>query len=145
MKCWLFWPCTSTLRFFSLATLPRDIDLFRQLIFDLPIPFSLSTANWKLIWPLIDNVYSIQRTRPVTVSHVTFSKQYLICRFNATTTQKSLALQHVPISVASNHVTLLSASISTPITWNSTQAGVIRRRELVTVLGSEESEVSRDL
>jgi hypothetical protein len=43
-----------------LSALPRDIDHVRQLLFTLPVPFSLSQANHDLFWPLIDNVYSIR-------------------------------------------------------------------------------------
>jgi hypothetical protein len=65
----------------SLASLPRDTASFRQLLFDLPVPFRTTLANWKLIWPLIDNIYSIRQRRQVTADHVMLTKQCLICRF----------------------------------------------------------------
>jgi hypothetical protein len=42
-----------------LQALPRDLALVRHILFTLPAPFSLSIADYKLFWPLIDNVYAI--------------------------------------------------------------------------------------
>jgi len=68
-----------------LSALPRDTDHVRHLLFILPLPFSLSRANHKLFWPLIDNVYSIQTSKDVSLrkrdarpAHVSHR---LICRF----------------------------------------------------------------
>lgn len=44
----------------SLQALPRDTAQLRNILFTLPLPFSLNIANYKLFWPLIDNVYSIR-------------------------------------------------------------------------------------
>ena len=68
-----------------LSQLPSDISHVRQLLFTLPLPFSLSRANHKQFWPFIDNAYLIR-----TSNHVTFRKRdarpahvrhYVICRF----------------------------------------------------------------
>jgi hypothetical protein len=37
----------------------------RKIIFDILAPFSLNTANHKLFWPLIDNIYSIRYSSDV--------------------------------------------------------------------------------
>jgi hypothetical protein len=49
----------------SLQDLPRDIESIRNILFTLPLPFSLNSANYRLLWPLIDNVYSIRISRDV--------------------------------------------------------------------------------
>ena len=64
-----------------LNTLPRDVSHMRQLLFDLPLPFSLSIANYKLFWPLIDNVYSIRNSKHVTNISGHYTRHYVICRF----------------------------------------------------------------
>ena len=64
-----------------LALLPRDTAHVRKLLFDLPIPFSLSRTNYKLFWPLIDNVYSIRTTKHVSTSLRAYDRHYVICRF----------------------------------------------------------------
>jgi len=43
----------------------RDTRDMRHLLFTLPLPFSLSAANHKRFWPLIDNVYLITKTRDI--------------------------------------------------------------------------------
>jgi hypothetical protein len=48
-----------------LSALPRDIDHIHHILFTLPMPFSLSTANHELFWPLIDNAYSIRKSYDV--------------------------------------------------------------------------------
>jgi hypothetical protein len=82
----------------------------------------------------------------VTADHVTFSKQYLICRFKRHHDSKE------PSSTARAYKSreqscdaAFSLHIYSDHVEFYTKRGVIRRRELVTVLGSEESEVSRDL
>ena len=72
--------------------LPRDIQKQRQLLFSLPLPFSLSTTNYKLFWPLIDNVYSIHKTVHVT-NHVLHSRHYVNCRFKRVRRAQSQASQ----------------------------------------------------
>ena len=64
-----------------LSSLPRDTAHVRQLLFNLPLPFSLNRANYDLFWPLIDNVYSIRKTRHVTAKSGDFTRHYAICRF----------------------------------------------------------------
>ena len=68
-----------------LSAFPRDVDHVRDILFTLPIPFSLSRANHELFWPLIDNVYLIQtsnnvnfRKRDSRPAHV---RHRVICRF----------------------------------------------------------------
>ena len=68
-----------------LALLPRDTAHVRKLLFDLPIPFSLSRTNYKLFWPLIDNVYSFRMKRHVTDESGDYIRHTLICRFKRTT------------------------------------------------------------
>jgi len=60
-----------------LTSLPCDTAYVRQILFDLPLPFSLSRANYDLFWPLIDNVYSIRMSRTSRDS----TYHYVICRF----------------------------------------------------------------
>jgi hypothetical protein len=48
-----------------LSLLPRDTSHVRNILFTLPLPFSLSRANHEQFWPLIDNAYSIRRSRDV--------------------------------------------------------------------------------
>jgi hypothetical protein len=50
-----------------LLALLCDTDYVRQLLFTLPLPFSLSIANHMQFWPLIDNVYSIRKEYDVGV------------------------------------------------------------------------------
>ncbi|TAQ84793.1 hypothetical protein B7494_g6880 [Chlorociboria aeruginascens] len=64
----------------SFQALPRDTPLIRDILFKLPLPFSLNIANYKLFWPLIDNVYSIRRSRHSTLS-CDYNYHYVICRF----------------------------------------------------------------
>lgn len=68
----------------GLASLPRDTAYIRQLLFDLPLPFSLSRANYNLFWPLIDNIYSIRTTSHVTSQSRDNTRHYVICRFKRT-------------------------------------------------------------
>jgi len=68
----------------ALTSLPRDTHHVRQLLFDLPLPFSLSRANYDLFWPLIDNVYSIRNTRHATKLSRDYKYHYVICRFKRT-------------------------------------------------------------
>ena len=65
----------------ALQALPRDTAQLRNILFILPIPFSLNTVNYKLFWPLIDNVYFIRNTRDVTRSSVLYRYYYIVCRF----------------------------------------------------------------
>ena len=68
-----------------LSALPRDVGHVRQILFTLPVLFSLNKANHELFWPLIDNAYSIRQSesvgfrkrdgRPAHVRH------HVICRF----------------------------------------------------------------
>ena len=64
-----------------LSSLPRDTAHVRQLLFNLPLPFSLNRANYDLFWPLIDNVYSIRKTRHITSESCDFIRHNVICRF----------------------------------------------------------------
>jgi hypothetical protein len=48
-----------------LSSIPRDITHVRYILFDLPIPFSLTRANHELFWPFIDNTYSIRKSRDI--------------------------------------------------------------------------------
>ena len=57
----------------------------RKLLFDLLIPFSLSRTNYKLFWPLIDNVYLFRIKRHVTDKSGDYIRHTLICRFKRTT------------------------------------------------------------
>jgi MULE transposase domain len=68
-----------------LSLLPRDTSHVRNILFTLPLPFSLSRANHEQFWPLIDNAYSIRRSRDVGFrkhdarpAHV---RHDVICRF----------------------------------------------------------------
>jgi hypothetical protein len=72
----------------TLLALPPDLKATRNILFALPVPFSLSTANYKLFWPLIDNVYSIRQSRDIAAfrSRVNPNRpahkyHYVICRF----------------------------------------------------------------
>ena len=71
-----------------LSSLPRDVGYIRQLLFDLPLPFSLNTANYKLFWPLIDNVYFIRTTKHMSTSSRAYNRHYVICRFKRTQTSE---------------------------------------------------------
>ena len=64
----------------SLQALPRDTAKLRNILFTLPLPFSLNTANYKLFWPLIDNVYSIRSSRD-TNRLSNYRYHYVICRY----------------------------------------------------------------
>ena len=68
-----------------LSALPRDIDHVRQLLFALPVPFSLSKADHKLFWPLIDNTYSIRTSNDVNFRkrdrRPAYVRHNVICRF----------------------------------------------------------------
>jgi hypothetical protein len=50
----------------SLQALPRDTAKLRNILFTLPLPFSLNIADYKLFWSMVDNVYSIRKSRVVT-------------------------------------------------------------------------------
>lgn len=60
-----------------LATLPRDTQSVRALLFSLPLPFSLTLANHKLCWLLVDNVYSIRKSRAYARARIT--THYVAC------------------------------------------------------------------
>jgi MULE transposase domain len=68
-----------------LSALPGDTYHVRHILFNLPMPFSLSQANHKLFWPLIDNVYSIRTSNDVNFrkkdSRPAHVRHYVICRF----------------------------------------------------------------
>ncbi len=81
-----------------LSTLPRDTANTRQLLFTLPLPFSLSRANYELFWPLVDNVYSIHKTRHVQSQSGDFTRHLVHCRFKRAykvTPSSSLGLRAV--------------------------------------------------
>jgi hypothetical protein len=42
-----------------ILALPRDTDHVRDVLFDLPMPLSLSRTNNEQFGPLIDNAYSV--------------------------------------------------------------------------------------
>ena len=63
------------------ASLPRDNSHMRELLFVLPMTFSLNLANYKLFWPLVDNIYSIRTSRPYTSGSGDYKYHYVICRF----------------------------------------------------------------
>ncbi|KAH9203596.1 hypothetical protein DL95DRAFT_501919 [Leptodontidium sp. 2 PMI_412] len=68
-----------------LLALPRDTYHVRQLLFALPMPFSLNAANQAQFWPLIDSVYSIRKEYDVGVrkldSRPAHKRCDVICRF----------------------------------------------------------------
>jgi hypothetical protein len=68
-----------------LSALPYDIGHVRQMLFTLPLPFSLSIANQELFWPLINNAYSIRHSENVGPrkrnSRATHVRHCVICRF----------------------------------------------------------------
>jgi hypothetical protein len=64
----------------SLQALPRDTAHVREILFTLPLPFSLSTTNYQLFWPLIDNVYSILVSRGCTRPN-NYRYYYVIYRY----------------------------------------------------------------
>lgn len=66
----------------ALQSLPRDDELryMRSLLFNLPLPFSLTLATHDIFWPFVDNIYSITKTRQVTAGHTVY---YVICRLKA--------------------------------------------------------------
>ena len=67
----------------AFALLPRDLDQIshmRQSLFNLSLPLRLSTANFKLYWPIIDNVYVIRKTLHVTAKSGDFKRHTVICR-----------------------------------------------------------------
>ena len=81
-----------------LSTLPRDTANTRQLLFTLPLPFSLSRSNYELFWPLVDNVYSIHKTRYVQSQSGDFIRHLVYCRFKRAykvTPSSSLGLRAV--------------------------------------------------
>jgi hypothetical protein len=63
----------------------HNIDHVRYTLFTLPMPFSLSRANYKLFWLFIDNVYSIRMSRGVSSRkrdlRPTHQYNHVICRF----------------------------------------------------------------
>ncbi|KAH8811873.1 hypothetical protein F5884DRAFT_293264 [Xylogone sp. PMI_703] len=65
---------------------PEAISRMREIFFDLPIPFSLSMADHKLFWPLMDDMYSCTDSHPVTKGPA-LNFHYICCRFK--TRQKS--------------------------------------------------------
>jgi hypothetical protein len=68
-----------TLHLDAILALPRDIDHVRDVLFDLPMPFSLSRTNNEQFGPFIDNAYWIRHSdnvafrkrdgRPAHVQH----------------------------------------------------------------------------
>jgi hypothetical protein len=68
-----------------LSALPRDVSHVRQILFTLPLPFSLSRANQEQFWPLINNVYVIWKTYDVGFrkrdSRPAHQRHKVICRF----------------------------------------------------------------
>jgi hypothetical protein len=72
-----------------ISSLPRDTGHMRHILFTLPLPFSLSAANHERFWPLIDNVYSIRRSRDIPERQATWLRaatpchqlHYVSCRF----------------------------------------------------------------
>ncbi|RFU33746.1 hypothetical protein B7463_g2626, partial [Scytalidium lignicola] len=64
----------------TLNTLPQDLSRSRDLLFGLPVPFSITTADYNLLWPFIDNVYSIRKARVVRYP-VPHTIRYVSCRF----------------------------------------------------------------
>ena len=63
------------------ASLPRDTSHMHELLFVLPILFSLNLANYKLFWPLVNNIYSIQKSRSYAIRSGDYKYHYVICRF----------------------------------------------------------------
>ncbi|KAH8821826.1 hypothetical protein F5884DRAFT_103455 [Xylogone sp. PMI_703] len=59
---------------------PSEIAKARELLFALPVPFSLTKANYDLYWKFIDNVYTVKKTMSVKVGNPHISK-YVDCRF----------------------------------------------------------------
>jgi hypothetical protein len=73
----------------TLQALPRDLESTRNILFTLPLPFSLNIANYRLFWPLIDNVYLIRKSRDVQANRSranpnrpAHKHHYVICRFS---------------------------------------------------------------
>jgi hypothetical protein len=64
----------------DVEALPPDTADVRKILFALPLPFSLSTANYNLFWPLIDNVYMIRQSRDSRKLNG-YRYQAVICRF----------------------------------------------------------------
>ena len=68
-----------------LSSLPRDVDHVRRILFTLPMPFSLSVANHEQFWPLIDNAYSIRKSKDVGIrkhdGRPAHKWNHVICRF----------------------------------------------------------------
>ena len=65
------------------ALLPRDLNQISyiwQSLFNLSLPFRLSTTDFKLYWPIIDNVYIIRRTSHMTADSGDFKRYTVICR-----------------------------------------------------------------
>jgi hypothetical protein len=66
-----------------LQSLPCDTGHMRNILFALSAPLSLTIANQRLFWPLIDNVYSIRNSRDVKKPQP-HKYRYVICRFKRT-------------------------------------------------------------
>ena len=81
---------------------PSNTSHMRELLFVLPMTFSLNLANYKLFWPLVDNIYSIRTSRPYTSGSGDYKYHYVICRFKR-------AYQVIP-SFSQGHVLQLSES-----------------------------------
>jgi hypothetical protein len=67
----------------TIELLPRDISHVRNILFAISAPFSLSIANYRLFWPLVDNVYSIRNSRDQK-NPQPHKRTYMICRFKQT-------------------------------------------------------------
>ncbi len=68
-----------------LSALPCDTSHVRNILFTLPMPFSLNIANQKQFWPLINNTYSIRHSKDVGYrkhdSRPAHVRNHVICRF----------------------------------------------------------------
>ena len=64
-----------------LRSLPEDISHMCQLLFDLPLLFSVRLSTFDRFWPLIDNVYSVRKTTPVISKSGDYEQLAVICQF----------------------------------------------------------------
>jgi hypothetical protein len=70
----------------ALQGLPRHVELssIRPILFNLPVPFSLTRADYEKFWPFIDNVYATSLTRDYPGQNPPYGVKYIRCRHKHT-------------------------------------------------------------
>jgi len=59
---------------------PAELSSIRPILFNLPVPFSLTRADYEKFWPFIDNVYITYQSRNYPFQNPPYGVRYIRCR-----------------------------------------------------------------